>query len=200
MEGEATHAKAGASADADVALVERLRRGDAAAYGELCDRFGPRLHGFAASRLAGDEELAEDVMVQTLSDAVRNIGRFSPRRSTLAAWIYGIARRKVGLERRKQQRRKSVPASAQVPLDSVSPVAAEDIAAESASRVDAQDKVARLAQILSEAEMEALTLHCVDGFTVSEIGRIVGRSERAVDSLLHRARQKAREGLGRDDD
>jgi RNA polymerase sigma-70 factor (ECF subfamily) len=200
MEGEATRAQRAAIADADVELVERLRRGDATAYGELCDRFGPALHGFAASRLGDDQALAEDVMVQTLTDAVRNIRQFDPRRATLAAWVYGIARRRIGLERRTQRRRRSVPLSAQVSLDSLRSATAEDVASEAADRLDARRAVARLAEILSDAEMEVLILHCVDGLTVSEMSRAVGRSERAVDSLLHRARRKAREGLARDDD
>ena len=61
-------------------------------------------------------------------------------------------------------------------------------------------KAARLAELLTDMEMEVLVLHCVDEFSVREIAGTVGRSERAVDSLLHRARQKAREGLERDDD
>ncbi len=54
--------------------------------------------------------------------------------------------------------------------------------------------------LLSEAEMEALTLHYAHDFSEREISRIVGRSERAVHSLLHRAKQKARERLVRDAD
>ena len=201
MDGEATRAEPIAAPDADRALVERLKCADAAAYGDLCDRFGPGLNGFAASRLAGDRDLAEDVMVETLTDAVQNIRRFNPRRSTLSAWVYGIARRKIGLERRRQRRRKSVPAGAQVSLESASAVAGEhDVAGGSAARVDAERKAARLAELLTDMEMEVLVLHCVDEFSVREIAGTVGRSERAVDSLLHRARQKARDGLERDDD
>jgi len=38
-------------------------------------------------------------------------------------------------------------------------------------------------------------LSCVEKLSAREIGQVIGRSERAVHSILHRARTKAREGL-----
>lgn len=185
-----------AAAAAEMDLVRRVRARDAAASDELCDRFGAALHGFAASRLMDDGELAEDVVVQTMTDAVRNAGRFDPRRSSLGAWVYGIARRKIRGERRRLLRRKSVPESAQTGLEELAEVSSgEDVAGGVAARLDARRRAREVERVLSEAEMEVLVLHCVDGFSVREIGRIVGRSTRAADSLLHRARTKARERL-----
>jgi len=184
------------TADTDLDLVSRLQRADTTAYADLCDRFGPPLHGFAASRLAGDQELARDVMVQTLVDAVRNIRRYNPRKSTFAAWLYGIARRQIRLALRRHSRRKSIPASAQVSLHSLSDIpASANPGDDLTSRLHAKQQVALLAQTLSESEMEVLTLQCVDELSIKEIGRILGRSQAAVESLLYRARQKARESL-----
>ena len=191
----------GRTEDLEAALVRRLREGAPEAHAALYDRFAPGLHRFAASRLHGDAQLAEDIVVQTFVDAVRNISRFDPRQSTLAAWLYGIARRQVQMERRRQGRLKSVPAAAQVPVDTVSEVADErDLASDLAARLDAQRQVAALSRVLSDLEMEALVLQCVDRFSAREIGQVVGRSERAVHSLLHRARRKARERLAQDGD
>jgi len=198
MEAESTQRRSSAT-QLDLALVWRLGSGDRAAHAELRDRFGPALHGFAASRLAGDDELAEEIMVQTLVDTVRNIHRFDPRRSTLSAWIYGIARRQIQAERRKQRRKKSVPPSVQISLDELGEFAnGSDMAEDLVARLDAQRKASELASVLSDREMEVLILHFVDELSVKEIGRIVGRSHRAVDSLLQRAKKKAREGLAKD--
>jgi len=185
----------------DTDLVPRLREADPAAHGELCDRFGATLHGFAAQRLGGDEELAEDVMVQTLVDTVRNIHQFDPTRGTLAAWMFGIARRKIQDARRRALRRKAVPASARTSLEYAREVASgENLEAGVAAHLDAQRQVTRIAAALSEPEMEVLLLHYVDGFSLGEIGRIVRRSAKAVDSLLHRARSRAREELVKSDE
>ena len=176
--------------------MRRVQAADPVACEQLCDRFGAALHGFAATRLMDDGELADNVTVQTLAEAVRNIGRFDARRSSLGAWLYGIARRKIHGERRKLRRRKSLPASALTSIEELAEIGSgEDVAGGVAARLDARRKVAELERVLSEAEMEVLALHCVDGFSVREIGQIVGRSVRAADSLLHRARKKARERL-----
>lgn len=198
MASEATAIGVGAS-PGELELVVRLQRADQAAYAEFCRLFGPSLHGYVAIRLDGDDELAEEVVVQSLADAVRNIRRFNPRKAALASWVYGIARRQVVGERRRLNRRKSVPPSAQVPIEEALDLAeAGDMASDLISRVDARRKAACLSQVLSDLELEVLVLHCVDEFSLREIGGIVGRSEKAVDSVLHRARQKARERLARD--
>ena len=181
-------------------LARRLRGGDQAAFGELWDRFGPRLVAYAATRLAGDRELAEDVTAQSLAAAVTSLGRFDPHRASLSTWIYGIARRVIQGELRKQRRRRSVPPSAEVSLEaSEDLVVGVDLESDLSSRVEAQRRVQILASALSSAEMEVLALHFVDEFSVKEIAHIVGRSWRAVDSLLYRAKEKARERLASDD-
>ena len=176
-------------------FLRRVREGEAAALEEFWQRFGARITAYAATRLAGDEELVEEMMVQTLAAAVRSIASFDARRSSLSAWVYGVARRVIGLELRKQRKRSSVPAAAKVALDeTIGQQAEQDLT----SRLEAQRQVRALAAALSQAEMEVLTLHFVDEFSVKEIAQIVGRSWRAVDSLLHRAKQKARERLEKD--
>jgi RNA polymerase sigma factor (sigma-70 family) len=195
---ERAAAQAMVAPDADGGLIHRLQQGDAAAHADLYRRFGARLHRFAASRLAGDQDLADDVVVQTLVDAARNIRRFNPRKSNLSAWLHGIARHRIQREQRSRRRSKSVPASAQVPFDAMpNTAAAGDTDGDLAARLDASQRVAQLAQLLSPVEMEVLVLRCVGEFSTKEIAGILRRSERAVETLLHRAKHKAREGLGK---
>ncbi|HUU53845.1 MAG TPA: RNA polymerase sigma factor [Armatimonadota bacterium] len=198
-EGEAAHLRQRSEQAADDRLLAGLREGSAEAFTELHDRFAPGLHRFAASRLSQDMNLAEDIVVQTLAKAVRNIDRFDGRRATLAAWLYGIARWQIREEIRRGKRRKSVPQAAVVSIDAVPEHQDDhDLAAEAAARLDAQQQVRELAGLLSEIEMEVLVLQCVDELSVRDISHVVRRSERAVHSLLHRARQKARERLVQD--
>jgi RNA polymerase sigma-70 factor (ECF subfamily) len=181
-------------------LVEGLRAAAPEAVQELSERFGPKLHWFAAARLGGDTHLAEDVMVASLVDAVRHVAGFDPRRATLTAWLYGLARRHIRGELRRQGRRKSVPAAEQVPWTDVTEMPDPgDLAERLTSRLEAQQQVAALAQVLSQVEFEVLVLQCIDELSAREIAHAVGRSERAVHSILHRARRKARERLTRND-
>ncbi len=56
-----------------------------------------------------------------------------------------------------------------------------------------------LSTYVTELEFQVLVLYNLGGLGAAEIGRVIGRSERAVHSLLHRARTKARERLLHDD-
>lgn len=146
-------------------------------------------------------QLAEDMVIDTLVGVARDIGRFNPRRSMLAAWVYGIARRRIWAELRRRKRMKSVPASAQVSLEALGEVAEQhDLVTETSARVDAQRRIAEIAKCLSETEMEVLVLSCVDELSAREVGQVVRRSEGAVRVILHRARKKAREGMVRDEE
>jgi len=194
-EADLAQPQARSSEEADAALVRGLRERAPEACAQLYNRFAPGIHRFAVTRL-GDVETAEDVVVETMVSAVRDIRRFNPRRSSLAAWLYGIARRRVQIEIRRQRRRKSVPASAQVSTEAVRETSdGRDLAATAAARLDAQRKVAHLRALLSDKEIEVLLLSCVEQLSAREIGQAIGRSERAVHSILHRARKKARERL-----
>jgi RNA polymerase sigma-70 factor (ECF subfamily) len=180
-------------------LVRGLRAGDSAAHAELCARFGRRLHRCVAALLGPRGEAAEDLMVEALVEAARNIGRFDGRKGTFTTWLFGIARRQVQLELRRQRQRKSVPDSVQAPLDSLSEQPhPQDLAEATAARLQAERQVAKLVGYLSDTEMEVLVLRCMHELSIREIANVLGRSERAIDSLLDRAKRKARERLAED--
>lgn len=186
--------------EAEAALVRGLAARAPEACGALYDRFALGVHRYAVARLRGETGLAEEIVVETMAEVVRDIRRLNPGRSSLSAWVYGIARRRVLLEIRRQQRRKSVPPWAQVAMESVGEASdGPSLESRTLSRLEAQRQVALLTEMLSEVEMEALTLSGVEELSAREIGQVMGRSERAVHSILHRARTKARERLAEDD-
>ncbi|NIM04739.1 MAG: RNA polymerase subunit sigma-70, partial [Armatimonadetes bacterium] len=48
-----------------------------------------------------------EIVVQTMTDAIRDIARFNPKKSTLSSWLYGIARRRIQTEWRHSKRLKA---------------------------------------------------------------------------------------------
>lgn len=180
----------------EAALLRGLREGRPEAAGELYDRFSPSLLAFALAWFPEDRQLAEDVVVQSFANAMRHLRQYDPRRASLLTWLCAIARRQIRDELRLRARRKSLPASAQASLEAAAGIAdGHDLAEGVAAQVDAQRFLSRLAAELSTLEYEVLILHSLDQLSAPEIGRVVGRSERAVHSLLHRAKTKARERL-----
>ncbi|MCC6719323.1 MAG: sigma-70 family RNA polymerase sigma factor [Acetobacteraceae bacterium] len=83
-------------------FLERLRRGEEAAYRRLVRRFHGMLVG-VASGVIGSRAQAEEVVQDTWIAVFNNIGGFEGR-SSLASWIYTIAinraRTRIGRERR----------------------------------------------------------------------------------------------------
>ncbi|UCC68021.1 MAG: hypothetical protein JSV79_13075, partial [Armatimonadota bacterium] len=149
--------------EVSAALLRNLRASSSQAWAKLYDQLAPGIHRFAVSCLSGDVETAEDVVVETLAEAARGIARFDPKRSSLSAWIYGIARHRVQAQLRWCRRRKSVPAWAQVSFEDLSELAdSHDLGERTAARLDAQRRIEDLHCVVSDAEMELVDLSAVE--------------------------------------
>ena len=66
---------------------------DSHAFAALFDHFSPRLNGFL-HRLGLPPNLAEDVVQETFIAIWRKASTFNPAKSSVATWIYTIARNK----------------------------------------------------------------------------------------------------------
>jgi RNA polymerase sigma-70 factor, ECF subfamily len=72
-------------------LRSRLVRGEAAALGELYDRYAPVVHALAVELLT-DEKDARTLVTDVFSHAWQHPGSFDPARQPLAAWLLGETR------------------------------------------------------------------------------------------------------------
>ncbi|MFY1677504.1 MULTISPECIES: sigma factor [unclassified Streptomyces] len=106
------------SARSDRELRERLAHGEAAALGELYDRFAPLVHGLAL-RALDDEPAADTVTLDVLADAWRDPEAYDPEQGPLHAWLATLTHRAVlrrlgatGAEATEEVRRAAVVARA----------------------------------------------------------------------------------------
>ena len=86
-------------AAADAALVDRLRRGERAAFRELHARFAQASFGFLL-RLAGRRDVAEDLHQEVWISIARHAAQLAPD-TDLAAWIFTVARNRFVSSRRR---------------------------------------------------------------------------------------------------
>src|SRR3954470_23767187 len=86
-------------AAADAGLVDRLRRGERAAFRELHARFAQASFGFLL-RLAGRRDVAEDLHQEVWFAIARHAARLAPD-TDLAAWIFTVARNRFLSSRRR---------------------------------------------------------------------------------------------------
>ena len=190
---------------ADLALVERLRVGDAAALEALMERYASRVYRLAHGILrnaADAEEVVQDVFL-TLSQKIHTF----EGRSALASWIYRVTTNAALIKRRGRKTDREVSIDAQLPTFLPDGHRAGDRAfiwADWSQTPEAdllsQETRAILERAIDELPVPyrtVLVLRDVEGLSSEEVAEIVGDSVPAVKSRLHRARMVLREELTR---
>jgi RNA polymerase sigma-70 factor, ECF subfamily len=183
-------------------LVERLRRGDEAAFAELVERYHPAMVRLALTRVRS-RAVAEEVAQEAWVGLLRGIGGFEGR-SSLRSWLFRIVvnraisagiRERVHLpvaddELEHRNGRFSRDGAWVTP-----PVHWAD---EVIDRVTAPELAARALEVIAElppAQRSVVTLRDVDGLSSAEVCSILDITEGNQRVLLHRARARVRAAL-----
>lgn len=185
---------------ADVARVHRMARGDEEATREVMDAHLDPLFCFVRRRIGGSIEDAEEIAQDTLLTACE-IGLTYEGSCSVTTWLCSLARLRISDFLAREGRLKRVPKEMLVRIDDESKNAlrlARDPDADLEQIVDQMDRVTMvqaLLDTLTPEQREAMTMRYVEGFSVAEIARIMGRSEKAVERLLERAKEKPRKEM-----
>src|ERR1700726_49927 len=180
-------------AEKEKLLVRRAQNGDVSAYEELVRTHQHRVLAVVGGILRGSEDV-EDVAQQALAKAYFSIRRFDLR-SAFGTWLYKIAVNECWDYLRKKKVRRLVYESdlseEQVrKLDSLpehgygGALHRED----TARRVEQRQLVERLLGELEEKDQIMLVMKEVEGFSVEEIGEVLGLNVNTVKVRLFRAR------------
>src|ERR1700723_2828123 len=76
-----------------IALIERIRGGERAAFIGFYDRYSPLLFSVAA-RVLGDRKEAEDVLQEIMLVIWNKSGDYDPQLGTLSSWAVALTRNK----------------------------------------------------------------------------------------------------------
>ncbi len=170
-------------------LLAGAAAGDADAVGWLLDDVAPIVFGFLFARVGGDEAAAEDLLQETLLEAVRGAAAFRAE-SSASTWMCAIARRR--LARYYESERKAEVARRSLSLvhgGLASDGPGEDV-------LERQDEVVRALGRLPALQRQVLVLKYLEDMSVVEIAEQVNRSRVQVQSLLQRGREGLRRELG----
>ncbi|MCY1021869.1 RNA polymerase sigma factor [Pyxidicoccus sp. MSG2] len=181
----------------DVALLNRLRRGDPDAFELLVRTHQDRLYDFCV-RMVGDREEAHDLVQEIFVSVHQNVRRFRED-SKLSTWLFRITKnhcinRLKYLKRRGRGRSEEYDEASALWVDGPGAPPAPDAALESA-RERARVQWA-IAQLEPDARM-LVALRDIEGLSYDEIIEITELPEGTVKSRLHRAREKLADLLGR---
>lgn len=160
---------------------------DEARFRDWYDATLPRVYRYLAARCGGDDALAEELTQQTFVQALRHRHRFDGR-SDVVTWLCAIARNRLVDHHRRQGR--DARRQEQLAFE-------EGHGADAAWRaLEARDAVQAAVARLPTEQRLALLFRYLDGLSVRDIAAALGRSEKATESLLSRAREGFRRAHG----
>lgn len=171
----------------------RFARGDADIWREFIDREIPRLYGLFM-RCWPNRSLAEELLQKTVFDAVRGRVSYDPSRGSPEQWILGIARNNIRDEIRKRASRPSINGDMSRYLEAMDtkPLPYELVEQEETAAI------VRLAlSRLESKEKAVLEAKYTEELPANDIAQQMGTTEKAVYSLLYRAKISLRRELKR---
>jgi RNA polymerase sigma-70 factor (ECF subfamily) len=170
----------------DAEVVGRARAGDAAAFGELYERYRDAIYRYCLAR-SGSPSDAEDLTSDVFLKAMRALGRYRQGSSPFLAFLYRIARN-ASIDRSRRRTEGSLFTLV------VEPRANVDLEAH-AERVSDMDLVMGALRKLKPDYREVILLRFVEGYEPSEVAALLGRDQRSVHNLQHRAMERLRREL-----
>jgi RNA polymerase sigma-70 factor, ECF subfamily len=162
-------------------LVERAQDGETEAFGQLYDQYSDTVYRYIYYRV-GSRATAEDLTSETFLRALRRIGTFTWQGRDFGAWLVTIARNLVADHFKSSRFRLEVTTGEMLDANEVerSP---EDSVLESLSSATLLETVRKL----NPQQQECVTLRFLQGLSVAETARIMGKNEGAIKTLQYRA-------------
>jgi RNA polymerase sigma-70 factor (ECF subfamily) len=170
------------SASREADLLRAVAAGDPDSVRTLMDEHLPSVYGFVLARVGGNEDIAEDIMQETLIEGVRSADSFRGE-AALNTWLCTIARRRIA-RHWERERKQTAVANQPAPRPYEPHVV-----------IDIRDEVFRALGNLAPLHRQVLVLKYLDEYSVEQIAAEVGRPRVQIQSLLQRARDAMRRQL-----
>jgi RNA polymerase sigma-70 factor (ECF subfamily) len=169
--------------DSELALIERLRNGDAEAFDVVHEAFNQRVYTFLL-RLSRRRDVAEDLLEETWLRLVKHARRLRTD-TRLGPWLFTVARHL----HISYVRSRLLEDSAMAGLMTLWPFSIEhDSPFEAAAASELERRIERALASMPAASREVLLLVCVAGLDHSDAADVCGVTPETLRQRLHRAR------------
>ena len=160
-------------------LIERARRGNRAALGELYRRHVDAIYRYVHLRV-GDPTVAEDLTAEVFLRALEGLGEYRYTGVPLIAGLYRIARARTADHWRRAGRYQEIELSDKIAATGSDP---EVIAS---ARIERSDLVAALRR-LTDNQQQVIILRFVEEMSLAQAAAVMGKTVGAIKALQHRA-------------
>ncbi len=180
------------------ALVKRATLGEADAREALYRWFFPALHRLLAVTLGADSQLAPDLCADAFIKAFKELPHLKDP-DAFWPWLKRIAQhRLIDHHRSAARQRKAVDHLASTNLEEKN-IEAERSPDEQFDHEDDRTRLMRALAGLEPDHQEVLRLRFVEDLTLAQVGEYLGRTPKAAESLLARARDAIRKAWNQTD-
>jgi len=170
----------------DLLTARKITAGDEESLNQLYDQWAGALYAFIYNHMDRNKMEAEEVLQEVWLSALHGMGAYSGQ-SSLFTWLCGIARHKISDFYRRQGRQYRMgPETDPDVIEALmndNPLP-EEILARQSTRL----MVAKAMALLPQEYRQALTARYVDERSVFQVAVQLGKSYKATESLLSRAR------------
>jgi len=165
--------------------------GNADVWRKFLGRAIPRLYGMFVKRWP-NPSLAEELVQKTVFDAIKGLDSYDSSKGNPEEWILGIARNNIRLEIRRRASRPSPNGNISGYLEAIDTRPLPD---EVLEREETFALVSSALGKLKSKEEAVLRARYIEGLPARDIARQIDVTEKAVHSLLYRARASLRREL-----
>jgi RNA polymerase sigma-70 factor, ECF subfamily len=172
----------------DIRLVSEVLRKDRKATAEFVERYTNCVYSYVRPRVMPHAEAVEDLVQEVFLAAWRSLGNFRGEAS-LHQWLRGIARHKVEDYYRKRLREPEVRVEIEEALPELTVIPRYE---EQLDRASNLQKTHRVLARLPETYGLVLLWRYLEQRSAREMAQRTGKSEKAIERLLARAREHFR--------
>jgi RNA polymerase sigma-70 factor (ECF subfamily) len=163
---------------------------DEGAWEAFCREYSLPLLAYVQLQFACSRELAEEIVQMSFVRCVKSIRSFDPFQGRLFTWLKAIARNEAHTVLSAYPARPEV--APEIPCEAIEGLDDTVLPDEIFARKEAQLLVHEALMELPSRHRKVLTLKYLENCRVAEIARVLGQSEKAIESLLSRSRDAFR--------
>jgi RNA polymerase sigma-70 factor (ECF subfamily) len=176
-------------------LIRQAAAGQEQAFAALMGRYVPRIFAFAF-RLCGQRQDAEDLVQDTFLSALRSLSQYKGK-AAFSTWLYTIAAHRCQRMRRLKsgEPRRKASLEAMAEAGQAMPATPQQDILDHLGSQQARQRLLNEIPLLPPEFKKVLVLRDLEGQDTAATAKILGMSQAAVKSRLHRARMELKRRL-----